>query len=550
MLGEKYLNERLAALLPSLGIERPEEIDVIIDMPKMAEHGDLSTNLAMLLASKLRKKPREIADEIIKTLDLDPAVVEKVDVAGAGFINFYLANTFFQNALNSIRHEGRDFGRCDWGEKEKVQVEFVSANPTGPLNVVSARAATVGDVLAAVFDAVGFDSYREYYINDAGRQVMLLGKSVSARYMQALGHDESFPDEGYHGDYIGEIAQELIAEHGDKFTKLSVEARWQQLAEITLTRIVASQKRVLDAFRVSFDQWYSEKTLRDSKKHFVILNRLAEKGFVYEKDGAKWFKSSEFGDEKDRVLVTSDGQPTYFLVDIAYHDDKYERGFTRLYDLWGPDHHGYIDRMKASLIALGHPDDSFTVNIIQQVNLLQDGQVVKMSKRAGKLIEMEELIEEVGVDVARFFFVARRTQSPLDFDMDLAKDTSEENPVYYVQYAHARICNIIRHAGERGYALPEHADLTLLGKEEELALIKKLLSYPDVLLSSAQFLEPHRIPNYLQELAAAFHRFYHHHRVVSEDAALTDARLILVECTRIVLSNALALLGITAPERM
>ncbi len=550
MNAEDYLKEILTAALEEKGFAHESEIDVILERPKIAEHGDLATNVAMLLASKLRRNPREIAHEIVKTLRLDPEVVSEVAVAGAGFINFRFGAGYYHDALRSVVEQGESYGRCDWGKKQRVQIEFVSANPTGPLNVVSARAATVGDVLANVFQAVGFEVAREYYVNDAGRQVRLLGQSVSSRYMELLGKPEPFPEEGYHGEYIRDLAQEILDQHGDKFAALATEKRWQELSERALEAILASQKAVLDAYGLTFDNWFRESSLRAEHAHFKVLETLSEKGFVYEKDGAKWFKSSQFGDEKDRVLVTSDGEPTYFLVDIAYHANKYERGFSQLYDLWGPDHHGYIDRMKAALLALGYPEGSFEVNIIQQVNLLQDGQIVKMSKRAGKIIEMKELLEEVGVDVARYFFVARRNQSPLDFDMDLAKNTTEENPVFYVQYAHARICNIIKHAEAQGVSLQAVAQLELLDKEEELELVKKFLEFPDVISKAAKYLEPHRLPNYLQELAAVFHRFYHHHKVVTEETELTQARLFLVQGARIVIANALRLLGVSAPERM
>jgi arginyl-tRNA synthetase len=387
-------------------------------------------------------------------------------------------------------------------------------------------------------------------VNDAGRQVRLLGMSVSSRYMELLGKDEPFPEEGYHGEYIKELTQEILKNEGGKFVVLKKEVRWEKLTAIALEKILVSQQAVLKRFGVYFDSWFRESSLRATNAHLEVLKRLAEKGYLYEQDGAQWFKSSAFGDEKDRVLVTREGEPTYFLMDIAYHMNKYQRGFEMLYDLWGPDHHGYIERMKAALLALGYPKGTFEVNIIQQVNLIEKGEVVKMSKRAGRIIEMEELIDEVGVDVARFFFAERRTQSPLDFDLDLARNTSEENPVYYVQYAHARICNILKYAAEQGQGFSEPANLNRLSQPEEMTLIKKLLEYPEIITKAVQYLEPHRVPNYLQELAATFHRFYHNHRVVTEDIELTRARLILVECTRIVLTNGLQMLGISAPERM
>ncbi|MFQ5752252.1 MAG: arginine--tRNA ligase [bacterium] len=550
MHGVDYIKKQISKAIQDTGMPFTDEMEIQLERPNLSDHGDLATNIAMKLASQLRRNPKEIASELLEKLELDSEVVAKVEVAGAGFINFHFSEQYYRNSLKEILQAGENYGCSQWGNKQKLQIEFVSANPTGPLNVVSARAATVGDVLAKLFQAVGFESQKEYYVNDAGRQVRLLGMSVSARYMALLGHDEPFPKEGYHGDYIRDLAQEFLDEYGEKFVTLDKETRWGQFSHLALEKIVASQQKVLEKFRIYFDNWFRESQLRNAEAHIEILQRFSQKDLLYEKDGAKWFKASQFGDEKDRVLVTSEGEPTYFLVDIAYHANKYERGFEKLYDLWGPDHHGYIDRMKAALVALGYPKGSFDVNIIQQVNLLQKGEMVKMSKRAGKIISMEELIAEVGVDVARFFFLGRRSQTPLDFDMDLAKNTSEENPVFYVQYAHARICNILKYAEEQGVVRSERANLNLLKEAEEISLIKKLLEFPEVVSMAAQFLEPHRLPHYLRELAATFHRFYHHHRVVTENKELTQARLTLIECTHIVLANALHLLGITAPAQM
>ncbi|MCG8605430.1 arginine--tRNA ligase [bacterium] len=550
MDGNEYLRAQIEKALQSSKLTDSHTVEILLERPKASEHGDLATNVAMNLASKLRRNPREIAGELLDKLQLDSEIVASAEIAGGGFINFRFTYDYYRQALPSILDVGTQFGRSEWGNRKKVQIEFVSANPTGPLNIVSARAAAVGDVLASLFNAVGFDCAREYYVNDAGRQVRLLGRSLSARYMELLGKKVAFPEEGYHGDYIREMAQDLIDEHGDEFTKLSIEERCERFSEIGLAKIIASQKVVLKSYGVNYDRWFHESSLRSSNGHHGVLKRFADKDLLYEKDGAKWFKAAEFGDEKDRVLVTSEGEPTYFLVDIAYHLNKYQRGFEMLYDLWGPDHHGYIDRVKAALVALGYPKGSFDVKIIQQVNLLRGGTAVKMSKRAGEIIEMAELIEEVGVDVARFFFLERRTQSPLDFDLDLAKNTSDENPVYYVQYAHARICNILKYAEEQGTGFTSKADLSPLREPEEIDLMKKLLEFPEIVTLAAKFLEPHRIPNYLRELATTFHRFYHHHRVVTEDRTLTQARLTLVECTRIVLANALDLMGISAPECM
>ena len=550
MNGEQYIKAQIEQAVRDIGFPEAGSLAIVLEQPKSAEHGDLATNVAMVLASKLKKNPRQIAADIVQRLDLDKSLVSGVEIAGAGFLNFRFGSSYYQNSLPAILAMDRTYGQSDLGKGTRVQFEFVSANPTGPLNVVSARAAAVGDVMGNLFAAAGFYVEKEYYVNDAGRQIKLLGQSVSSRYMTLLGKQEPFPEEGYHGDYVKELAQELVDQQGDTFAKLPTEERCEQLAEWALESLLASQKQVLERYGLSYDNWFRERSLRDKRSHQQVLDKLSKLGHVYEKDGAKWFRSTDFGDEKDRVLVTSAGEPTYFLVDVAYHADKYERHFDLLYDLWGPDHHGYIPRMKAALLALGYPKGTFDVQIIQQVNLLQDGETVKMSKRAGKIIEMKELLDEVGVDVARYFFVARRNQSPLDFDLDLAKNTSEENPVYYVQYAHARICNIMRHAEEQGVSLVAEADLSLLQEEEELNLIKKMLQFPDLVGKAAIYLEPHRVPAYLQEFAGAFHKFYHHHRVVTDKLALTRARLVLVKGTQIVLANGLKLLGLSAPERM
>jgi arginyl-tRNA synthetase len=547
---DALIRETILSAAKKLGYPLTSADDIPVEKPKLAEHGDVASTVALTLARPLRRPPRQIAAELLAELKADSDLIESVEIAGPGYLNFRLGAPYWRLALEHILSQRENFGRATWGGGRRVQVEFVSANPTGPLNVVSARAATVGDVLVNLFNAVGFEAQREYYINDAGRQVRLLGASVSSRYMELLGHHEPFPEEGYHGDYVRDIAQEIVDREGDRYVSLPAEERHERLAQLALEKMIAAHQEMMRKFRVQFDVWFRESDLRKSQAHEKILSRLKEEGYAYEKDGAVWFASSRFGDEKDRVLVTRSGEPTYFLVDIAYHHSKYERGFEILHDLWGPDHHGYIPRMRAAIVALGYPEDSFLVHIIQQVNLLRGGEVVKMSKRAGKIIEMAELIDEVGVDVARFFFLTRRMETPLDFDIDLAKKTSEENPVYYVQYAHARICNILRFAEEQGVSLPREADLSLIGESAELDLIKKLTEYAEVVSAAARAYEPHRLPAYLQEVAAFFHRFYHHHRVVSEDAKLTAARLRLVDAARIVLANGLSLIGVSAPERM
>ena len=524
--------------------------DITIEATRQESHGDLATNAALRLASIAKKSPRQVAEELVQNMNYERGLIEKAEIAGPGFINFFLGWSYYRDAVKDIIEEEKSFGTSGFGEGKRIQIEFVSANPTGPLNVVSARAAAIGDIMANLYNAVGFKADREFYLNDAGRQVRLLGASVSSRYMELFGKEEPFPEDGYHGLYIIDLAEEIKNEHGDKFISLSGEKRIEELKNIALKKMIQAQKEMMARYRVKFQNWFHESVLREKNAHLEVLKELEQKGFTYEQDGAVWFYSTKFGDEKDRVLITSEGEPTYFLVDIAYHKTKYQRGYEKLYDIWGPDHHGYIPRMKAALQALGYSKDSFHVEIVQQVNLLRNGEQVKMSKRAGQIIEMKELIEEVGVDAARYFFVNRKCSSHLDFDIELAKKQSDENPVYYVQYAHARICNILKYAGEQGLKITENADLSLIKEPEEKALIKKLLQFPDVIQGAAFSWEPHRLPNYLQEVAAVFHHFYHKHRVVTEDIELSKARLTLAQATKIVLANAFSILGISAPEYM
>jgi len=550
MKPKEYIQKILIDALKNSGYQMDKSQIPELEIPKQSEFGDLSSTVALNLARVAKAPPRQIAQKVIDNLPIDPSYIDKVEIAGAGFINFFLAKKCLRQAITEILSEGESYGRSDWGAGSKIQFEFVSANPTGPLNVVSARAATVGDILSNLYSAVGFEVEREYYVNDAGRQIRLIGASVSARYMELLGKEEPFPEEGYHGDYIRSLAKQIIDSEGDRYAQMEVSERQQAFSQMATEYFLKRQQQSMKNYRVHYDRWFRESELRNKGEHEKLLATLQEKKLTYEKDGAVWFTSSQFGDEKDRVLVTSENEPTYFLIDITYHQNKYARGFNRLVDFWGPDHHGYIDRMKAALIALGHPPESFYVSIIQQVNLLRGGQVVRMSKRAGEIIEMDELIEEVGVDVARWFFVDRRMSTPLDFDIDLAKNTSEENPVYYVQYAYARICNILVYAEEQNVSIEDTADLSLLDKDEEMVVIKKLLEFPEIISKAARFFEPHRLTGYLKDVATEFHRFYHNHRVVSDDRQLTQARLMLTKATKIVLANGLKLLGISAPERM
>lgn len=550
MKPQEYVYAVLQKAVNKSAFELPELPYISLERPKQEELGDLSTPLAMSLSKPLRMAPRKIAEILLQNLELDPDYIEKTEIAGPGFINFYYAKPCLQKAVLEIIRDGERYGCSDMGQGRKIQLEFVSANPTGPLNIVSARAAAVGDVLTSCYRTAGYDARREFYVNDAGRQIRLLGVSLSARYMTELGHPEEVPEEGYHGAYLLDLAREIVARDGDRHGKLAADDRAALFSQMALEYMLQRQKASLDKYRVVYDLWFRESTLREANAQEHILRKMADAGYTYEHEGALWFRSSQFGDEKDRVLITQNGEPTYFLIDVAYHQDKYERGFEKVIDFWGPDHHGYIDRMRAAVMALGHPKESFEVSIIQQVNLLRSGQTVKMSKRAGEIIEMDELIEEVGVDAARFYFVDRRISQPMDFDIDLAKKQSDENPVFYVQYAHARICNILRYAEEQGVAVPEAADTSALGNAQEVQVIKKLLEFPDVVQRVVLNTEPHRISNYVQEVATAFHRFYHEHRVVTEDQSLTLARLMLAKAARQVLANGFKLLGISAPENM
>jgi arginyl-tRNA synthetase len=502
------------------------------------------------LAGIAKKAPRVIAQNIIDALHPNPDIIQKVDIAGPGFLNFTFGWGFYRERLAELIEANESYGCSTWGNSQKIQIEFVSANPTGPLNVVSARAATIGDVLVNMMNAVGFDARREYYINDAGRQVNLLGQSVSARYMTELGHNVPFPEDGYHGEYITGIAKEIILADGTKYQDMPESDRSGLFARMALEKMIYLHQSIMEEYGVHFQCWYHEPDLRKTNAQQMILDYLKNHDFTYEEENAIWFRSQQFGDEKDRVLVTSDGNPTYFLIDIAYHKDKFERGFRIVYDLWGPDHHGYIPRMKAAIQALGYDPEKFHVEIIQQVNLLRGGEVFKMSKRAGQIIEMREVINEVGVDVARYFFVNRRMSSHLDFDIDLAKKQSDENPVFYLQYAHARICSIIRKASEGKFDINGTPDFNKLQEPEELELIKELLHFPDVVTNCVKNFEPHLLPVYLQQVATLFHAFYHNHRVVGDDIALSQARMALCQATRIVLVNGFKLLGISAPEKM
>jgi len=494
--------------------------------------------------------PRKAAEILAQNFSLP--WVEKVEIAGPGFINFYLNPGWVYQALPRIVAQGGDYGRVNLGEAKKVQVEFVSANPTGLLHMGNARGAALGDSIAAILDFAGYDVTREFYINDAGNQIENFGLSLEARYLQLLGQDVPVPEDGYHGEDILASAIAFKEKHGDNYAGAPPEERRPALVAFALEEKLKAIKKSLADFGVHYDVWFSEQSLYDDGSIDKTLDFLKERGYIYESEGAQWFKATNFGVEKDEVVVRSNGIPTYFASDIAYHRNKYQRGFEWVIDIWGADHHGHVPRMKAAVKALGFEPASLEVVIMQLVRLYKGGEIVRMSKRSGQFVTLEELVAEVGRDAARYFFVMRGSDSHLDFDLDLAKAETNENPVYYIQYAHARICSILRQYAEQGGHMPDpsQANFNLLKEEYELALARKLADFPEEVASAASGLAPQRIARYLHELAGLLHSFYNSHRVITSDQALSEARLILVEATKITLKNALGLLGLTAPERM
>lgn len=523
-----------------------------VELPRSREHGDLATNIAMLLAGQEKRSPREIAEMFAAKLrQADPGIL-KVEIAGPGFINCFIDARAWHDVLEMIESQGERYGSADIGRGARVMVEFVSANPTGPLHIGHGRGAAVGDAVARVLAFAGYDVVREYYVNDVGNQMNNLGRAAYLRYLELHGREVEFPDDLYKGDYIRDIARMVAQSHGERFVHEAEQDSRAFFTRFASDTILQGIRDDLQDFGVEFDSWFSERTLFERGEVQAALEQFRVDGLAYEQDGALWFAASRFGDEKDRVVVKEDGKTTYFASDIAYHRDKLKRGFTSMIDIWGADHHGYIPRLRAFLRALDVADDAFSVILIQMVNLLRAGVPVAMSTRSGEFVTLREVMDEVGRDAARFSFLTRRSDAQLDFDLDVAKKQSDENPVYYVQYAHARICSIIRVAGERGFSLPLFSDIdaALLGTDEETGLLKKLSQFPALIAGSARAREPHRIAVYLMELVGDFHSYYNKHRVVSEDEALSRARLHLMTCIRTVLHNGLTLLGVGAPESM
>ncbi len=525
---------------------------ITLETPREKNHGDLATTLALTLAKAEGKPPRKIAEIILSHITDPEGVIARTEIAGPGFINFFLRQDRWRETLFDIDAEGDRYGLPDVGKGEKVLVEFVSANPTGPLHVGHGRGAAVGDALANLLAATGFDVRREFYINDAGRQVRLLALSVYSRYQQALGKDVPFPEDGYHGSYIEEIAKGFIALQGDKYLGTPFDECVDVFAGYAKEAMLEDIRKDLDAFGVRFDTWFSEKSLLADGSVKSSLEELMESRNLYDKDGALWLRSTIFGDDKDRVVVKKDGDYTYLATDIAYHRNKLGRGFKTLVNIWGADHHGYIPRVQAVVQAFGHPRESLQVLLVQLVTLLRHGQPVPMSKRAGDFVTLRDVVQEVGADAARYIFLTRRSDSHLDFDLDVAKEQSRENPVYYVQYAHARLASLFREAETRGIAVParDAADVSLLDVEEEQNIIKMLAKYPEVVEEAALAHEPHRLTFYLQDLAGLLHNYYFKHRVITEDTGRTGARLFLLKQVRTVIRSSLNILGVNAPERM
>ncbi|MFD2761045.1 arginine--tRNA ligase [Lentibacillus juripiscarius] len=549
---EDILKQEIAAAVVQAGLAAEEELpEVILEKPKEKTHGDFATNIAMQLARIAKKAPRQIADDIVAHLDQAKASVASVEVAGPGFINFFMKNDFLGDLIPAILEAGESYGRTDSGKGEKVQVEFVSVNPTGDLHLGHARGAAYGDVFCNVLDAAGYDVEREYYINDAGNQVDKLASSVAVRYLQALGRDAVMPEDGYRGEDVAAIGRELAEEHGEKWADADESERYSFFREYGLNHALEQIRKDLADFRVHFDNWFSEQSLYNDGKVEAAVETLRNGGYVYEEDGATWFRSTDFGDDKDRVLIKQDGSYTYLTPDIAYHKDKLERGFNKIINVWGSDHHGYIARMQAAIQALGYPKDKLGVKIIQIVNLFEGGEKLRMSKRTGNAVALRDLMEEAGVDATRYFFVMRSNDTQFDFDLDLARSESNDNPVYYVQYAHARICTMLKQAEEKGFADSEQFDAKLLTSEKEVDLLKKLGEFPQTIAEAGEKHAPHKVPQYVFDLASQLHSFYNAEKVLDPDnPERTKARIALMKAVRTTLANGLGLIGITAPEKM
>ena len=541
------IKDAVAKAIAEKALSEGQLPNVVLEVPPKKEMGDFASNIAMQSARVFHVAPRKIAEEIVNRLDAP--FLAKTEIAGPGFINFYLKSDVIYDSLANLLKAGKEYGNLPKQETPKIQVEYVSANPTGPLHVGHGRGAAFGSALVNLMRAAGYNVSSEYYINDAGNQINNLAMSVNARYLELLGKEVTFPENGYHGQDIIDTAKRIIAKDNDKYLNMEDEERLAIFKELALKEKLAALKEDLAAFNVHFDVWFSERTLHPDAVN-AVCDKLLANGNMYKHDGALWLKSTAYGDDKDRVVIRDNGVPTYLAADIAYHNNKFERKFDKLINIWGADHHGYVCRVKAAMAALGYNADDLEVLLLQMVSLYRDGELVKMSKRTGQSVTLAELIEEVGADAARFFFIMRSLDSQLDFDLNLAKSQSNENPVYYVQYAYARICSIFRQMKEAGIEINENPELSLLTDEAEIALIKKLLSYPDEIAAAAKNKAPHRIATYVHDLASMFHSFYNKCRILGVDANLAGARFALCLAVKNVLAHALAILGVSAPEKM
>lgn len=525
-----------------------------IEKPANKDNGDYSTNVAMAGARAFKKAPRMIAEAIVSCIDLDGTAFERVEIAGPGFMNFFLSQQFYSNVLKDVFSCGKDYGKSDYGQGKRVLVEFVSANPTGPMHIGNARGGAIGDCLASVLDWAGFSVNREFYVNDAGNQIEKFATSLEVRYLQHYDSSIELPEDAYHGQDIVEHAENFIKEYGDKYVNADSKERRKALVDFALPKNIAGLERDLGRYRITYDKWFRESTLHNDGSVQKVIDALKEKGVTYEQDGALWFKASEYGNDKDIVLVRANGLPTYIVPDIAYHYNKLvTRGYDKAIDVLGADHHGYVPRMKAALTALGLDASRLDCVIMQMVRLVREGETIKLSKRSGKAITLNTLIDEVPLDAARFFFNLREPNSHFDFDLELAAKQSSENPVYYVQYAHARICSIIKKAQEQGVELktPSDDELTLLSSKEEKDLIRHLSLLTDEIVSAAKSYDPAKITHYVIELATLFHKFYNAQRVMLDDnEGLMQARLFLCKAVKDTIYNILTMLKITAPEVM
>ena len=554
---ENKLNEAIALAVEKAtqngDLPEAEMPKFIIEKPADKKNGDFSSNIAMAGARAYHQAPRMIAEAIVKNFSLDGGYIDRCEIAGPGFINFYLSDKYYGDVLKDIVSSGDNYGRSDYGEGKKMLVEFVSANPTGPMHIGNARGGAIGDCLASVLDAAGYDVQREFYINDAGNQIEKFATSLEVRYLQECGKDVELPEDAYHGEDITVHAKNFFSEVGDKYAECDSQERRDALVAYALPKNIAGLEADLGKYRIKYDKWFRESTLHNDGSVQKIIEALKGKGVTYEQDGALWFKASEFGNDKDIVLIRANGIPTYIVPDIAYHYNKLvTRGYDKAIDVLGADHHGYIPRMKAALTALGLDADRLDIVIMQMVRLVRNGETIKLSKRSGKAITLNTLLEEVPIDAARFFFNLREPNSHFDFDLELAAKQSSENPVYYVQYAHARICSIIKKAADEGIEVttPSEEALNRLNSSEERDLISHLASLTDEIIGAAKSYDPARITHYVIELATLFHKFYNAHRVVSDDKELTEARLFLCTAVKNTIKNILVMLKVDVPESM